>query len=146
MKTALHVARATLVALVVLGVALTAWAAETKTTTFASLSPGDQKIVRALFEAQSTGGTAKPLTLDEIAAKKTSGKGGWGQVFKSMKDQGLIGSDKKNLGEVVSSFEKKHPELASKTAKSEKAKPDKPEKMEKPDKPEKPEKAEKPGR
>ena len=144
MKTVLHVARATLVAVVVLGVALMSWAAETKTTTFASLSPGDQKIARALFEAQSTGGTAKPLTLDEIAARKTTRQGGWGQAFKSMKEQGLL--TQKNLGEVVSTFEKKHPEVASKPAKAEKAKPDKPEKMEKPDKPEKPEKAEKPGR
>ena len=140
MKTVLHVARATLVAVAVLGVALTAWAADTKSTGFASLSPGDQKIVRALFEAQTTGGATKPLTLDEIAAAKRS-KNGWGDVFKSMKAQGLL--TQKNLGDVVSSYERKHPEVASKPVKADKAKPDKPEKMEKP---EKPEKAEKPGR
>src|SRR4029077_10490617 len=99
---------------------------EKKTRMSGSLSPGDQKIARALFEAQSTGGTAKPLTLDEIAARKTTRQGGWGQAFKSMKEQGLL--TQKNLGEVVSTFEKKHPEVASKPAKAEKAKPDKPEK------------------
>ena len=147
MRTVLHVARATLVAVAVLGVALTAWAqTKTKATTgFASLSPGEQKIVRALFEAQKTDGTATPLTLDQIAARKTPGKDGWGQVFKSMKEQGLLGNQK-NLGEVVSSYEKRHPEVASKTTKPDKVKPEKMEKVEKPDKPEKPEKAEKPGR
>lgn len=38
---------------------------------YASLSTGNQKIARALFEAQTT----KLLTLDEIAAKKQSGQG-----------------------------------------------------------------------
>ena len=150
MRTVLHVVRATLVAVVVLGVALTAWA-QTKpkpTTGFASLSPGEQKIARALFEAQKIDGQATPLTLDQITARKTPGKEGWGPVFKSMKEQGLI-VNQKNLGEVVSSYEKRHPEAATKTAKADKAKPEKTEKMEKvekPDKPEKPEKTEKPGR
>jgi hypothetical protein len=79
------------------------------------LSPGNQKIARAMFEAQSaptagtTGGTApsasapaaKTLTLDEIAAQKSSGKG-WGSIFKSMKAQGLI--QDKNLGQVISRY------------------------------------------
>ena len=49
----------------------------------------------------------------------------------------------KNLGQAVSSFEHRHPELAAKPDNS------KPEKMEKPDKPEKmdkPARPEKPGR
>ena len=70
---------------------------------YASLSPGNQKIARALFEAQKTssGGTTttKPLTLDEIAAKKRSGLG-WGKIFKDMKAKGLV--PQKNLGQVVS--------------------------------------------
>ena len=66
------------------------------------LSPGDQKIARALFKAQTsranatTGTTTgtrttapKTLTLDEIAAMKTNGPG-WGQVFDQMKAQGLV--------------------------------------------------------
>ena len=62
---------------------------------YASLSPGNQKIARALFEAQTT----RPLTLDQIAAKKQSGQG-WGKVFQDMKAQGLV--QEKNLGQVVS--------------------------------------------
>ncbi len=72
---------------------------------YASLSPGNQNIARALFEAQQTssGGTTinKPLTLDQIAAKKQSGQG-WGKVFKDMKAQGLV--QEKNLGQVVSRY------------------------------------------
>jgi len=64
---------------------------------YASLSPGNQKIARALFEAQTT----KPLTLDQIAAKKQSGQG-WGKVFQDMKAQGLV--QEKNLGQVVSRY------------------------------------------
>ena len=149
MRTVLHVARATLVAVIVLGAALTAWAQAktTSTTGFASLSPGEQKIVRALFEAQKLDGAATPLTLDQIAARKTPGKDGWGQVFKSMKEQGLVGNAK-NLGEVVSAYDKRHPDVA-KASKTDKAKPEKmakPERPEKVEKPEKPEKVEKPGR
>jgi hypothetical protein len=69
---------------------------------FASLSPGGQKIARALFEAQRPAGTtttAKPLTLEEIAARKQAGEG-WGRVFKDMKAQGLV--QDKTLGQVVS--------------------------------------------
>ncbi|MBI2492349.1 MAG: hypothetical protein HYV94_09680 [Candidatus Rokubacteria bacterium] len=74
--------------------------------TFESLSPGGQKIARALFEAQKTTTTApKPLTLDEIAARKQAGTG-WGRVFKDMKAQGLV--QEKNLGQVVSRYQHQH--------------------------------------
>lgn len=69
---------------------------------FDELSPGNQKIARALFEAQKTDTASSPtksLTLDDIAAMKQSGKG-WGQVFQEMKAQGLV--QEKNLGQVVS--------------------------------------------
>jgi len=69
---------------------------------FQSLSPGNQKIVRALFEAQQP--TAKgpaPLSLNQIAASK--GSAGWGEVFKQMKSEGLVNA--KNLGQVVSNYE-----------------------------------------
>ena len=106
------------------------------------LSPADHKIARALFEAQQGTSTSAPLTMDQIAALKTDT--GWGQVFKDMKSRGLL--PQKNLGQVVSEFEKRHPE----TARAERtAKPDKVEKPEKPSKPErmeKPERPEKPGR
>lgn len=81
----------------------------TGTGAFAQLSPGEQKITQALFEAQTTGtGTTAPtpLTRDEIAAKR-QGRG-WGEVFKDMKAQGLL--TQKNLGQVVSGYERRHPE------------------------------------
>lgn len=88
----------------------------TSTTTvpgsFESLSPGNQKIAQALFEAQttptSTGGTTAttatgptPLTRDQIAALK--GTTGWGHVFMQMRAQGLVQA--KNLGQVISGYE-----------------------------------------
>src|SRR5260370_40823017 len=90
---------------------------------YQKLSPGNQKVARALFEAQNTSpmptttksgsktapapassaaaGSAngpKPFTLDQIAATKQSGTG-WGQVFRQMRAQGLITD--KNIGHVV---------------------------------------------
>jgi hypothetical protein len=69
---------------------------------FARLSPGNQKIARGLFEAQSRSGSgALPRrSLDDIAAMKQSG-GGWGGVFRDMKQQGLV--HERNLGQVVRS-------------------------------------------
>src|SRR5215510_5233817 len=137
MRNAIHVCRLVLVVVVAFGIAVSAWAQTTGTGAFDKLSPGDQKIARALFEAQSTtptqttSGRATPLTLDQIAAKKSHT--GWGEVFKQMKAQGLVTD--KNLGEVVSSFERHHPEVATKPDSS---KPEKPEKIEKPARPEKP--------
>jgi len=141
MRNAIHASRVVLAVVVALGVAVSAWAQTTSTGAFASLSPGEQKIARALFEAQSTSGGATPLTLDQIAAKKKDGHTGWGQVFKQMKEQNLLTD--KNLGQVVSNFERHHPEVAGKPDVSKVSKPDK---VEKPDKPEKPEKIEKPAR
>ena len=69
------------------------------TSAFDSLSPGNQKIALALFNAQETDSTTEPLTLDQIAAKKQGGEG-WGQVFHDMKAQGPVGE--KNLGQIVS--------------------------------------------
>jgi len=125
----------------VLALALTqvgAWAQTTK------LSPGDQKIVQALFEGQSQSKSGvQPLNRDQIAALKSSQ--GWGEAFKDMKSRGLL--TQKNLGQVISQFEKKHPETAKVDTQTEKTgKPDKPEKTDKPDKLEKPAKPEKPGR
>jgi hypothetical protein len=95
----------------------------TDTTTlsaYESLSIGNRKIARALFEAQKTEtpptgtgtgtttgttSTSKNLTLDQIAGLKQSGQG-WGQVFKSMQSRGLV--TEKNLGQVVSQYGKQH--------------------------------------
>ena len=141
----LHASRVVLAVVVTLGVAVSAWAQTTNTGAFDKLSPGDQKIARALFEAQKTNGGTTPLTLDQIAAKKAHT--GWGEVFKHMKAQGLVTD--KNLGQAVSNFEHHHPELAAKPDNSKPEKLDKPDKLEKPDKPEKiekPARPEKPGR
>jgi len=86
--------------------------ATSTTETFASLSPGNQKIAQALFDAQvkpapgaATSSTApKAFTRDQIAAMKQSGQG-WGKVFKTVKAEGQL-PGAKNLGQVVSS---KHP-------------------------------------
>ena len=77
---------------------------------FDNLSPGNQKIARALYEAQqanaqpsgstSTTTTSKMYSRDDIAAMKQSGKG-WGVVFKDMKAQGYY-PEYKNLGQVIS--------------------------------------------
>lgn len=77
--------------------------ASTTTTTgsFDSLSPGNQKIANALFSAQKTTGTTKPLTKNQIADLK--GTEGWGRVFKTLKADGLVSA--KNLGQVVSGYQ-----------------------------------------
>ena len=70
---------------------------------FDHLSPGNQKIARALFEAQSSDAASK-LSLDDIATMKRGGKG-WGEVFQEMKAQGLV--QDKNLGQAVSKYSAK---------------------------------------
>jgi len=79
-----------------------AWAQTSGTEAFAQLPPVEQKIARALFEAQ-TGPTR--LTPDQIVDMKKGGEG-WGKVFKQMKEQRLL--TEKNLGQVVSNFERQH--------------------------------------
>jgi hypothetical protein len=136
----IRTSRMLVVAVVALAMFATGALAQSADGAFAKLSPGQQKIAQALFEAQtrSTAPNAPtPLTLDQIAAKK-QGHDGWGQVFKEMKSAGLLTD--KNLGQVVKSYEAKHHE----SAKVDKADKTKPEKMEKPDKPQKVEKFEKP--
>lgn len=72
---------------------------------FDKLSPGNQKIAQALFDAQQSNATdppsttATPLSRDDIAAMKQDGKG-WGGIFKEMQQEGLV--QEKNLGQVVS--------------------------------------------
>jgi hypothetical protein len=70
---------------------------------FEQLSPGNQKAVRALFEAQRPDPPrgVKPLTLDDIAARKQSGEG-WGRILDGMKSLGLV--DAANFGQVVSDY------------------------------------------
>ena len=104
--------RTLLTALVIVGVAAATAAAQTATTTqptttssnpnagaFDTLSPGNQKIARALYDAQPS--NTQTYSRDDIAAMKQSGKG-WGVVFKDMKANGQIPPDAKNLGQLVS--------------------------------------------
>ena len=76
-------------------------ATPSKSGAFTALSPGNQKIARALYEAQTANGatTTSKLTLDQIAAMKQEGQG-WGNVFRDMKAQGRVTA--RNLGVVVS--------------------------------------------
>jgi hypothetical protein len=83
------------------------------------LSPGNQKIAHALFDAQVAIAVAGPtsgvrkLTLDEIAAQRRGGQA-WGQVFQGMKARGLL--HESNLGQVVSRYEHQGKVRASATA------------------------------
>ena len=82
--------------------------AQTPGGPFDRLSPGNQKLARSLFEAQPSQlppGT-RPLTLDEIAARKQSGGGGWGRVFDGMKAEGRTTT--RNFGQAVSSYNHRH--------------------------------------
>ena len=84
--------------------------AQTSDGAFANLSPGEQKIARALFDAQTRStapGAPRLLSLDQIAAEKR-GHDGWGEVFKDMKTRGLL--TEKNLGQVVSRSEQQQRE------------------------------------
>lgn len=84
------------------GSAATTNARSTTAASFQSLSSGNQKIARALFEAQTTTTNGPiPLSLNQIASLRASE--GWGSVFKQMQAQGLIQA--KNLGQVVSDHE-----------------------------------------
>jgi len=71
---------------------------------YARLTPANQRVVDALYNAQRTSATgmgATGYTRDQIAAMKQSGLG-WGQVFQRLKAQGLV--KEKNLGQVVSQY------------------------------------------
>ena len=57
---------------------------------YESLSPGNKRVAVALFEAQkSSTADTTPLTLDQIAQERRSGKA-WSDVFLALKSQGLI--------------------------------------------------------
>lgn len=68
---------------------------------FQSLAPDQQKIVRALFNAQRpTAEGPAPLNLNQIAALRD--KRGWSSAFKQMKAEGLV--EAKTLSEVLSRY------------------------------------------
>lgn len=67
------------------------------------LSLGNQKVASALYQAQTPmmGTTARPFSLEQIAAKRRGGQG-WGQIFRELKAQGLV--HEKTLGQVVARY------------------------------------------
>lgn len=78
----------------------TAEGPEVKIGAYKELSPGGQKIVDSLFDAQSIGEEGNQAwSLDQIATAKQDGQG-WGEIFKQMKTDGL--TDARNLGHLVS--------------------------------------------
>jgi hypothetical protein len=74
---------------------------------FDDLAPGNQKAVRALFEAQRVDqpAGARRHTLEEIAARKQNGEG-WSRIFTDMKSRGLLEED--NFGQVINNFNVRH--------------------------------------
>jgi hypothetical protein len=77
------------------------------TNAFASLSAGNKRIATALFEAQTTAKGATPMTLQQIAQERLSGRK-WGDVFQAMKSQGLIQAE--TLGQVLGRYDRaRHP-------------------------------------
>jgi hypothetical protein len=98
---------------------------------YQKLSAGNQKVARALFEAQTmpmsaattkaaskpapaspatSSATAKTLTLDQIAAMKQQGTG-WEHVFRQMRAQGLLTD--KNIGQVMTRYNESRTPSAS---------------------------------
>lgn len=85
--------------------------APTTARAYDKLSLGNQKVASALYQAQSSvvaaiaanGSTpaSRPLTLEEIAARRRGGQA-WGQIFRDMKAQGLV--TERTLGRVVANY------------------------------------------
>ena len=65
---------------------------------FDQLSTGGQKHANSLFDAQQGGEGGGVLSLDDIALARQ--ETGWGNVFKQMKEDGLV--LEKNFGQIVS--------------------------------------------
>src|SRR5262249_61702747 len=85
--------------------------APSPSSAYAKLSFGNQKVAAALYQAQNpavastahgAAPAARPLTLEEIAAKRRNGQV-WGQIFREMKAQGLV--HEKSLGQVVARYQ-----------------------------------------
>jgi hypothetical protein len=80
------------------------------------MESGNQKIARALFEAQvpntipvaaahaKRGAASTALSLDQIASLKQGGQA-WGHVFQAMRTRGLLLED--NLAQVMSKYEQR---------------------------------------
>lgn len=120
-------------------------------------SPGGKKIINALHDGQVEPPPPgkETLTKEQIAAMKSGT--GWGQVFKNLKSEGYYGADFKNLGQLISHFNRL--ERAShargdnlqRTSKGQirpdrPAKPTRIEKVERPSRPDRPNRPNRPGK
>ena len=78
-------------------------AAHAPSSAYDRLSLGNQKVASALYQAQPPvmGTTARPFSLEQIAAKRRGGQG-WGQIFRELKAQGLV--HETTLGQVVARY------------------------------------------
>ena len=86
-------------------------AAPTTARAYDKLSIGNQKVASALYQAQGSvvaaiaasgsSPASRPLTLEEIAARRRGGQA-WGQIFRDMKAQGLVTEG--TLGQVVANY------------------------------------------
>jgi hypothetical protein len=59
------------------------------TGSFERLSPEDQTIARAIFDAQKPS-APKALSLDQLAARKLYDRKGWPSIYKDLQRQGLV--------------------------------------------------------
>ena len=87
-------------------------AGTTETSLYNQLSPGNQKIAVALFQAQQGGGATASWSIEDTALVKRQGAG-WGNVFRRMKEDGLV--LEKNLGQIISGRGKIEPGRGFKT-------------------------------
>jgi hypothetical protein len=75
------------------------------TGSFAKLSPGNQRIATAIFEAQKA--EQETLTLDQIAHRKLHDRQGWGVIYRDLQQRGLV--SEKNVGQAMKAFNDRHP-------------------------------------
>ncbi len=120
-------------------------------------SPGGTKIINAMYDGQKSPlpENLEPLSKEGIAAMKSGT--GWGKLFQDLKAQGYYGDEYKNLGQLISHFNRL--ERASharsnnlqRTSKGQ-VRPDRPtkpmriEKVERPSRPDRPNRPNRPNR
>lgn len=75
----------------------------------AKLSPANQRIAQALFEAQVTRppAGAQRLTAEQIAARRLEGYG-WGDVFQLMWVDGVFDAQTQTLSQVMRAYNERH--------------------------------------